>query len=72
VPLKTDAQIEDAVKYFTDIIQWAGWTTTPQDTYTPSSSDCPIFISEKGDSGKNVTATGHQQAKITQQGYARA
>jgi hypothetical protein len=24
VPLKTEAQIEDAVKYFTDLIQWAG------------------------------------------------
>jgi hypothetical protein len=47
VPLKTDAHIEDAVKYFTDIIQWAGWTATPEDTYTPSSSDCPIFIKQK-------------------------
>jgi hypothetical protein len=67
VPLKTDTQTEDAVKYFTDIIQWAGWTATLEDTYTPSSSDCPIFIkqklAEKEDSGKNGTATGHQQAK---------
>jgi hypothetical protein len=47
VPLKTDAQIEDVVKYFTDIIQWAGWTATPKDTYTPSSFDCPIFIKQK-------------------------
>jgi hypothetical protein len=47
VPLKTDAQIEDAVKYFTDIIQWAGWTATSEDTYTLSSSDCPIFIKQK-------------------------
>jgi hypothetical protein len=47
VPLKTDAQIEDAVKYFTDIIQWAGWTAIPKNTYTPSSSDCPIFIKQK-------------------------
>jgi hypothetical protein len=29
LPLKTDGQIEDAVKYITDIIQWAGWTATP-------------------------------------------
>jgi hypothetical protein len=35
VPLKTEAHIEDAVKYFTDIIQWAGWTATPENTYTP-------------------------------------
>jgi hypothetical protein len=47
VPLKTEAQIEDAVKYFTDIIQWAGWTATPETTCTTSSYDCPIFIKQK-------------------------
>jgi hypothetical protein len=47
VPLKTEAQIEDAVKYFTDIIEWAGWTATPETTCTTSSYDCPIFIKQK-------------------------
>jgi hypothetical protein len=47
VPLKTEAQIEDAVKHFTDLIQWAGWTATPETTCTTSSSDCPIFIKQK-------------------------
>jgi hypothetical protein len=47
VPLKTDPQIEDAVKYFSDIIQWAGWNATPETTYTPSSYTCPISIKQK-------------------------
>jgi hypothetical protein len=47
VPQKTEAQIEDAVKYFTDLIQWAGWTATPETTCTTSSSDYPIFIKQK-------------------------
>jgi hypothetical protein len=29
------------------VIQWAGWTATPENTYTPSSYDCPIFIKQK-------------------------
>jgi hypothetical protein len=47
VPLKTEDQIEDAVKYFTVLIQWAGWTATPENTYIPWSYDCPIFIKQK-------------------------
>jgi hypothetical protein len=47
VPLKTEAQIEDAVKYFTDLIQWAGWTVTPGTTCTTSSCDYTIFIKQK-------------------------
>jgi hypothetical protein len=47
VPLKTEAQIDDAVKYFTDLIQWAGWTATPETTCTTSSYDFPIFIKQK-------------------------
>jgi hypothetical protein len=73
VQLKTEAQIEDKVKYrvrqanflfhmafhiqkrklacrilyFTDLIQWAGWTATPETTCTTSSYDYPIFIKQK-------------------------
>jgi hypothetical protein len=67
VPLKTEAQIEDADKYFTDIIQRAGWNASPETTYTPSSYACLIFIkqklAEKKDSGQNGTVPGHQRAK---------
>jgi hypothetical protein len=76
LPLKTDSQIEDAVKYFTDIIQWAGWTATSEDTYTPSSSDCPIFIKQKLAEKKKAPERmaplpDTNKQKITQQGYAR-
>jgi hypothetical protein len=47
VPLKTDSQIEDAVKYLKDIIQWAGWNATLETTYTLLSYTCPIFIKQK-------------------------
>jgi hypothetical protein len=47
VLLKTEDQIEDAVKYFNDSIQWAGWTATPETTCTTSSYDYPIFIKQK-------------------------
>jgi hypothetical protein len=47
VSLKTDSQIEDAVKYFNDIKQWAGWNATPDTTYTPSSYTCPILMKQK-------------------------
>jgi hypothetical protein len=47
VPLKTESQIEDTVKYFNDIIQWAEWNATLETTYTPSSYTCPIFIKQK-------------------------
>jgi hypothetical protein len=29
IPLKTESDIEDAVKNFNDTIQWAAWNTTP-------------------------------------------
>jgi hypothetical protein len=75
--LKTDAQIEDTVKYFADIIQWAGWTATPEDTYTPSSSDCPIFIKQKLAEKKKglermAPLPDTNKQKITQHGNARA
>jgi hypothetical protein len=61
------AQIEDAVKYFTDLILWAGWTAIPESTCTTSSYDYPIFIkqtlAEKEDCGKDGTYTGHQITK---------
>jgi hypothetical protein len=41
------SKIEDAVKYFTDLIQWAGWTASPETTCTTSSYDYPIFIKQK-------------------------
>jgi hypothetical protein len=72
VPLKTEAQIEDAVKYFTDLIQWAGWTATPETTCTTSSCDYPIFIKQKLAEERMAHTTDTYKQKIIQQGYARA
>jgi hypothetical protein len=47
VPIKTEAQSEDAVKYFTDLIQWAEWTAIPETTCTTLSCDYPIFMKQK-------------------------
>jgi hypothetical protein len=64
VPLQTDSNIEDAVKYFNDTIQWAGWNATPEATYTKSFYTCPIFIkhkiAEKEDFGGNGNVPGNQ------------
>jgi hypothetical protein len=43
VSLKTADDIEDAVKFFNDTIQWVGWSgTAPLHTY-----DCPTFLQHK-------------------------
>jgi hypothetical protein len=47
VPLKTDSDIEAAINNLKDIIQWAGWTTTPEQTEARQTYDCPILIKQK-------------------------
>jgi hypothetical protein len=44
---KTEADIEAAVKFFNDTIQWAGWNATPEHTDTPKTYNCPILIKQK-------------------------
>jgi hypothetical protein len=45
-PLKTDSDIEAVIKNFNDIIQWAGWTTTPEHTESRQTLNCPILIKQ--------------------------
>jgi hypothetical protein len=47
VALKIDSDIEAAINNFNDIIQWAGWTTTPEQTEARQTYDCPILIKQK-------------------------
>jgi hypothetical protein len=47
VPLQTDSHIDEAVKYFNETIQWAGWIATPETSCTPSFHTCSIFIKQK-------------------------
>jgi hypothetical protein len=45
--LKTEQDIEAAVKFFNDTIQWAGWIATPEHTDTLKTYECPILIKQK-------------------------
>jgi hypothetical protein len=47
VSLKTEEDIEVAVKFFNDTIQRAGWNTTPEHTDTLKSNDCLILITQR-------------------------
>jgi hypothetical protein len=47
VSLKTEDDIEAAVKFFNDTIQWAGWYAIPEHTDTLKTYDCPILIKQK-------------------------
>jgi hypothetical protein len=47
VSLKPEEDIEAAVKFYNDTIQWAGWNATPEHTETLKTYDCPILIKQK-------------------------
>jgi hypothetical protein len=47
VPLNIEEDIETAVKFFNDTMQWAGWKATPERTATPKAKNCPILIKQK-------------------------
>jgi hypothetical protein len=47
VPLKTGADIETAVQFFNDTVQWAGWMATPELPSASRIEGCPITIQQK-------------------------
>jgi hypothetical protein len=47
VSLKAEVDIEAAVKFFNDAVQWASWNATPEHTDTLKTYDCPILIKQK-------------------------
>jgi hypothetical protein len=47
VSLKTEEDIEAAVKFFNDTVQWTGWNATPEHTDTLKAYGCPILIKQK-------------------------
>jgi hypothetical protein len=67
VSLKTEEDIEAAVKFFNDAIHSADWNTMPEHTNTLKTYDCPILIKrkigEKKDSVEIGTYYEHQRAK---------
>jgi hypothetical protein len=55
VSFKTEEDIETAVKFFNDTIQWAGWNATPEHRDTLKAYDYPILIKQKKTEGKKKT-----------------
>jgi hypothetical protein len=55
VPLNTEENIEAAVKFFNDTIQWADFNTTPEHTDILTTLDCPIQIKQKQNRRKTKT-----------------
>jgi hypothetical protein len=47
VPLKTNSDIEAAIKFLNDTLQWAGWNSSPVYMATQQTIDCPLQIKEK-------------------------
>jgi hypothetical protein len=45
--LKTEEDIQAAVKFFNDTVQWADWNTTPEHRDTLKIYGCPILIKQK-------------------------
>jgi hypothetical protein len=59
VSLKTKEDIEPAVKFFNDKIQWAGWNTMPEHTDTVKTYDCPIIIKQKTEERRKLCRDQH-------------
>jgi hypothetical protein len=47
VPLKTTHDIEAAINSFNNLIQRAGWDSTPEPPKIPRSPTCPLLIKQK-------------------------
>jgi hypothetical protein len=47
IPLKTTDDIEAAVKFFTDTVQWAGWKPTPPLPARHGINACPLIIQQQ-------------------------
>jgi hypothetical protein len=70
---KSEEDIEAAIKFFNDTIQWAGWNATPEHTDTLEAYDCLILSKQNIEEKENSIETGtdyeHPKAKdyLTQQ-----
>jgi hypothetical protein len=54
VSLKTEQDIDAAVKFSNDTVQWAGWNATPKHTDTLKIYDCPILIKQNIEEEKRL------------------
>jgi hypothetical protein len=56
--LKTEEDIEAAVKFFNDTIQWADWNATPEHSDTLKTYDYPTLIKQKIEEKQDVIEVG--------------
>jgi hypothetical protein len=60
VSLKSEEDIEAAVKFFNDTIQWAGWNATPEHTDTLKTYNCPILNKQKIEEKRRLRRGWHR------------
>jgi hypothetical protein len=58
--LKTEEDIEAAVKLLNNRTQWAGWNATPEHTDTLNEYDCPILIKQKIQEERRLRRVWHR------------
>jgi hypothetical protein len=60
VSLKTEEDIEAAVKFLNHTVQWAGWNATPEHTDRLKTCDCPILIKQKIEEKRRLRRGWHR------------
>jgi hypothetical protein len=60
IPLKTTDDIEEAVKFFTDKVQWAGWKATPPLPARTGINACPLIIQQQLAGKRKLRRDWHQ------------
>jgi hypothetical protein len=60
VSLKTKEDIEAAVEFFNDTVQWAVWNAAPEHTDTLKTYNCPILIKQKIEEKRRLCRCWHR------------
>jgi hypothetical protein len=72
VSLKTEEDIEAAVKFFNDTIQWAGWNATPRHIDTLKAYDSSILIKQKAEEKRRLHRDWHRLRTPKSKGFNTA
>jgi hypothetical protein len=56
-PLKTEENIEAAVTFLNDTVQWADLKATPEHTGIPHTLDCPILTNQENETDHQISTT---------------
>jgi hypothetical protein len=60
VSLTTEEDIESAVKFFNNTMQWAGWNAMPEHTEMCKAYNCPILIKQKIEGERKLHTDWHR------------